>query len=99
MEKKTIKEKIKFDFSWTYGVEIEQLKKDLDELEKLGATEIEIEAEESYGCASITIEAFKFRLETDDELEIRLNKTNEFNERQKQIKLAQFEKLKSELGL
>lgn len=49
MKNKIIKVKVPFNFHWTCGVTLEQFKKDLDELEKLGVTEISIEAEEIWG--------------------------------------------------
>ncbi len=99
MEKQVRRFKVDFDFNWTYGVEIKKLREDLDTLEKLGVTEIEIEAEENYGSASVTIEAFINRIETDEECKARIDKENQ---RQKDIKrreLAELEKLKSKYGM
>ena len=72
MEKQIRRFKVNFDFNWTYGVEIKKLKEDLETLEKLGVTEIEIEAEDNCGSPSVTIEAFAERLETDDEFKERI---------------------------
>ena len=72
MEKQIRKFKVNFDFDWTYGVQIKKLKEDLETLEKLGVTEIEIEAEDNWGSPSVTIEAFAERLETDEEFKERL---------------------------
>jgi len=72
MEKQIRKFRVNFDFDWTYGVEIKKLKEDLETLEKLGVTEIEIEAEDNWGSPSVTIEAFAERLETDEEFKERL---------------------------
>ena len=72
MEKQIRKFRVNFDFDWTYGVEIKKLKEDLETLEKLGVTEIEIEAEDNWGSPSVTIEAFAERLETDEEFNERL---------------------------
>ena len=44
--------KIDFDFEWEYGVEINKLRDDLDELEKLGATNINIKADIYYSCTN-----------------------------------------------
>ena len=74
MEKQIRKFRVNFDFNWTYGVEIKKLKEDLETLEKLGVTEIEIEAEDNWGAPSVTIEAFTERLETDEEFKERLDK-------------------------
>ena len=99
MKKQVIRFKVDFDFNWTYGVEIKKLKEDLDTLEKLGVTEIEIEAEENYGSASVTIEAFINRIETDEECNARINKENQRQEDIKRRELAELEKLKSKYGM
>lgn len=98
MEKQVRKFKVDFDFNWTYGVEIKKLKDDLDTLEKMGVTEIEIEAEDNWGCASITIEAYINRLETDEEFKTRSDKENQVKEEIKRRELEQLEKLKSKYG-
>ena len=99
MEKQVRRFKVDFDFNWTYGVEIKKLKDDLDTLEKLGVTEIEIEAEYNYGSASVTIEAFINRLETDEECNARITKENQRQEDIKRRELAELEKLKSKYGI
>ena len=95
MEKQVRKFKVYFDFSWTCGVEIKKLKEDLDTLEKMGVTEIEIEAEDNWGCPSVTIEAYINRLETDEECKTRTDKENQRQEEIKRRELEQLEKLKS----
>jgi hypothetical protein len=77
MEKQIRRFKVDFDFDWTYGVEIKKLREDLDALEKLGVTEIEIEPEEIWGSASVNIKAYIDRLETDEELAERIKKEYE----------------------
>lgn len=67
------KTRVDFNFDWTYGVELKKLKEDLDELEKLGVTEIEIDAVDNYGSPSITIDAYIIRTETDEEYNNRIN--------------------------
>jgi hypothetical protein len=99
MEKQVRRFKVDFDFNWTYGVEIKKLREDLDTLEKLGVTEIEIEAEENYGSASVTIEAFINRIETDEECKARIDKENQRQEDIKRRELAELEKLKSKYGM
>lgn len=94
MEKQVKRFTVPFDFDWTYGVTIEKLRKDLDELEKLGVKEIEIETEDIYGDTSINIQAFCIRLETDDEYNKRINKERERQEAIKQKELADLEWLK-----
>lgn len=99
MKKQLRRFNVPFDFNWAYGVEIKKLKDDLDILEKLGATEIEIEVQESYGSASVSIEAFTHRIETDEEYNTRINKENERQEDIKRRELAELEKLKSKYGM
>lgn len=99
MEKKVRRFKVDFDFNWTYGVEIKKLKEDLDTLEKMGVTEIEIEPEEIWGSASVTIEAYSNRLETDDEYKTRIDKENQHQEEIKRRELGELKKLKSKYGL
>lgn len=99
MEKQVRRFKVDFDFNWTYGVEIKKLKEDLDTLEKLGVTEIEIEAEENYGSVSVKIEAYINRIETDEECKVRVDKENQRQEDIKRRELAELEKLKSKYGM
>ena len=99
MEKKVRRFEVLFNFDWTYGVTIEKLRRDLDELEKLGVTEIEIKADNSYGCASIEIEAFTNRLETDEEFQERVDREDQHKEDIKRRELAELEKLKLKYGV
>lgn len=99
MKKQKIKEEVKYNFNWTYGVSIDTLITDLAELKHLGVTEIEIEPYESYGSAGVEIKAFIERLETDEEVEKRIQKENEWQESIRNRKLKEYEKLKTELGL
>lgn len=99
MEKQVRRFKVDFDFNWTYGVEIKKLKEDLDTLERLGVTEIEIEAEDNWGSPSVSIEAFINRIETDEECKARIDKENQRQEDIKRRELAELEKLKSKYGM
>ena len=99
MEKQVRRFKVDFDFNWTYGVEIKKLKEDLETLEKLGITEIEIDAEDNWGSPSVTIQAFIDRIETDEECNARVAKENQRQEDIKRRELEQFEKLKSKYGM
>ena len=74
MEKQIRRFKVNFDFNWTYGVEIKKLKEDLETLEKLGVTEIEIEAEDKYQAI------LKMHKKTDEEKEQFLIESEEFEE-------------------
>lgn len=99
MKKKVKRFEVPFDFDWTYGVTIEKIRKDLDELEKLGVKKIDIIAEEIWGSPSITITAFIEREETDEEFEKRLNEEKQRQEEIKRRELQQLEQLKSKYGV
>jgi hypothetical protein len=58
---------VKFDFEWEYGVEISKIREDLDALEKLGATRVDIVADANYDCACISFQGYVEREETDEE--------------------------------
>ncbi len=95
-----LKKQFKVDYSldWEYGIEITKLREDLDALEKLGATHIDIEPYNSYDCAYVEIEAKCERFETDQEFE---NRVAELKRREQAIKnreLEQLEKLKLKYG-
>jgi hypothetical protein len=99
MEKKEIKSNVYFDFNWSYGVEIKKIKEDLDELEKLGVTDILFKAEECYGESTVVIEAFTKRIETDEEFKKRIDIENQRQEYIRQRELAELERIKSKYGL
>lgn len=104
MEK--IKKKFKVDYvlAWTYGIEINKLREDLDALEKLGATHIDIEpynvdVYEPYNdCAYVDIEAKCERFETDQEFENRVAQLKSLEQTTKNRELEQLEKLKLKYG-
>ena len=91
MKKQNRRFKVDFHFDWTYGVEIKKLREDLDALEELGVTTVEIEAEESYGSASVIIEAFINRMETDEECKVRIDAENKRQEELKQRELQELD--------
>lgn len=99
MQKQIRMFEVPFDFDWTYNVTIEKLRSDLDELEKLGVEEINIEAEESYGSPFVTIKAFVEREETEEEFEERVNKEKLRQEEIMRIELQQLEQLKLKYGM
>lgn len=86
---------IKFDFDWAWGIEISKLKEDLAELERLGATHVDIEANVCYDSATLDIEAYCRRVETDEECKERISKENRRKDEQKRRELEQLEKLKA----
>ncbi len=93
MKKITRNFKVNYNLDWTYGIEIARLREDLDELEKLGATHIEIEAYNNYDCACVDIDAYANRLETDEEYTERINKENKRKEDIERRELEQLQKL------
>jgi DeoR/GlpR family transcriptional regulator of sugar metabolism len=99
MEKQIKKFKVPYHLEWIFGVSIEQIRKDLDELEKLGVTEIYIESLENWGCSSVLIEAYAEREETDLEYENRINKETYIQEKIKVLELKRLEELKLKYGL
>ena len=72
--KKEIRVRADFYFDWLYGVSLKKIKEDIDALEEMGVTEIEIEPDDSYDNNSVSIEAYCTRLETDEELEERMGR-------------------------
>ncbi len=99
MEKEVRRFKVDYSLDWEYGVEIGKLRADLDAIEGLGATHVEIESGISYDCAYVTIEPVSERLETDEEFKARVEEVEKRQSEIKRIELEQLEKLKSKYGL
>ena len=87
MKKNTVTEYLKFELDWINSVSIDQIRLDLIEIEKLGATHVSIDTE--YGSSYVRFSSVKERPETDEEYfsrnkyeTIRLNtqKANELRE-------------------
>lgn len=68
---------VDYQLDWEYLVTIEEIKKDIVELEKLGANIVQIDTEEIGGELFVKIKAFSERLETDEEYNDRISKENE----------------------
>lgn len=94
MTKKLIQVKVDYSLDWTYGVSIEKMRKDLDELEKLGVKEVEIEPYDSYGSSSVSIEAYINRIETDEEYSKRVERENNMKKQTEMKELELLKKLK-----
>ena len=90
---------VQYSLDWTCGVEIAQLKKDVEELEKLAATHVNIEPYTEYDCSYVSIEAISRRMETDEECEERVRQITQRFEEEKRIELQELERLKSKYGL
>ena len=98
MKKQVRRFEVKFDFDWEYGVEISKLREDLDTLEKLGATHVDIEPYVNYDCASVSFNGYVDREETNEEY---LKRTTEQLDREnitKQRDLLELKRLKEKYG-
>lgn len=90
---------IEYDFNWSYGISIDDLQKDLDELRKLGVTHIDIEPQSSYDVPYISYQAISRRMETPEEYEERIAKDKAWQEELRRRDVEQYERLKEKLGL
>jgi len=99
MEKQEQDFKLEYSLDWTYGIEISELKKDIEELEKLGATHVNIEHGVSYDCSYVRIYAICRRIETDEEFEFRKKEFEAHQEQNRQRELKQLAQLKSKYGM
>ena len=99
MEKQKQDFKLNYSLDWTYGVTIERLKKDIEELEKIGATHVNIEHGISYDCSYVEIDAICRRIETDEEFEQRKKEVEARQEQYRQRELKQLAELKAKYGL
>ena len=85
---------------WKGGdTSISDMRKDLDKIEKFGATHVRIDYEYSHGDTYIILEALHIREETDEEYAERIKQEEHDKERLKQHELAQLEALKKKYGL
>lgn len=89
-----IKKELDYPLNWTYGVSIEQIRMDLDAVEKLGATVIDIEAGSSYGDPYVSIAAYINRMETKEEAAARRKLEREAKKQREESELRQLERLK-----
>lgn len=94
MEKKILVEKVQHYFNWSYGTSIDQIREDLDTLEELGATPVDIEIEDNYGSATIEYSATILREETDAEVMDRQIKQNIANAEQERFERQRLKELK-----
>jgi len=94
MEKQVMRFDVKFDFDWECGVEISKIREDLDALEKLGATHVDIEARGNIDYTYMSFGGYVVREETDDEYLDRINKKKARENIIKERELEQLRKLK-----
>ena len=99
MEKEVRRFKVDYSLDWEYGVEISKLRADLEAIEALGATHVEIEIGISYDCSYVTIEPVSEHLETDEEFKARVEEVEKRQSEIKRRELEHLEKLKSKYGL
>ena len=86
--------RIDYPFDWEYTREISKIRKDLDALEKLGATHIHIEKESDSHIISLNMYSSVKREETDEEFEERMEEYKRFTENKKNYELKLLEELK-----
>ncbi len=84
---------------WINLVSIKQLKKDIDDIEKLGATHIDISCGISYEAPFVTIEAVCERYETEEEIESRIKAAERLKDLAKEQDLKRFEEIKNKYNL
>ena len=94
MEKEVRRFTVAHELDWGYGVKISTLREDLDAIEKLGATHVEISASVSYDTAELYIIAEAERIETDGEFNARVEELTKRQERIRQDELTQLAVLK-----
>jgi coproporphyrinogen III oxidase-like Fe-S oxidoreductase len=99
MEKKLRIFDIKYDLNWSYSVSIEQIKKDLIAVEKMGATHISIEPYEIFGEVDVHIEAEARRIETDEEYNERILEEQKKEVINKQYEIRTFNRIKAKYNL
>jgi hypothetical protein len=98
MEKIIIDSRLDYCLNWEYGIEISKLKKDIEEIEKLGATHVNIDSAIIYDDSYVIIDPICRRLETDEEFktrktisELSLKENRERELRQLEILKAKYE--------
>jgi hypothetical protein len=94
MEKRIVSVDVPFNFGWVYGVTLQEIKNDIQEMEKLGVNYIDIF--EDYG--SIVCKAQIERLETDEEFKDRINKESVNRALVKERELKMLQELKAKYG-
>ena len=80
---------------WTFGVEISKIREDLDMIEKLGATHININYGPWEDEAYCDIDAVCQRLETDEECARRLAEIQQWEDARTQRELDQLKNLRA----
>jgi len=98
MEKEIRDFEINLVLDWAYGKEIKTIREDLDAIEALGGTHVYIEPDIFCGCPTLKIHAFARRLETDEDLNVRLAAALKRAEEFREAEIKQLERLKAKYG-
>ena len=72
MEKQIRRFEVNYPLSWEYDNTIDSIRKDLDEMEKLGVTHVNIEADVCYDSATILFTPLCERMENDADFALRM---------------------------
>jgi hypothetical protein len=99
MEKEIRKFPVDYRFQWDDEAPISEIRKDLDTLEKLGATEIDMYVYYVDDYPVVRMEAFSSRLETDEECSARTASEKVRLEEVKQLELAKMYAIKEKYGI
>jgi hypothetical protein len=99
MEKLVLDFKIDYALDWLCGVSIKQLRDDLDAIEKLGATHVDIESNVYYDCVNTEINAISTRVETVEECNERIEKERRFNASRELLELNELKRLQEKYKL
>jgi len=94
MEKITRRFELKYDLEWEYGVEIGKIREDLDIIEEMGATHVDIESDSSYDSSYVIINVISERVETDRECLARAEAVKNRFDIIKKREMDQLERLK-----
>lgn len=95
MEKIIIDSRLDYCLNWEYGIEISKLKKDIEEIEKIGATHVNIDSAIIYDDSYVIIDPICRRLETDEEFETRKTISELSLKENRERELRQLEILKA----
>jgi hypothetical protein len=89
-----IRQKLNIYVDFTDGYSIKVLRDKLDYLESQGATHVDITREDYYGDTTIAQRAYRERLETADEVEVRVMAAAAREAQKREYELKQLEDLK-----
>jgi hypothetical protein len=99
MKKEVRKFSVNYQIQWGDETPISEIRKDLDALEKLGATEIDVYAVYMDYYPEVRMEAFSSRLETDEEYSARIASEKVTLEEVRQLEVAKMYAIKEKYGI